>query len=87
MKIIVNSSKLYRKMLVCSRLNLKCDDVNIRLCYTSNEYGKGWIIENFYDDGRMVWLKGKKTEEVVKMITEKYNVINITWSRRNYILD
>ena len=83
MKIIVTSSELFRKMLVTSRLNLKCDDVKIRLCYTSNDFGTGWIIENFNNDGKMEWIKGKTTEEVVKMITEKYNKINITWSRRS----
>ena len=78
----VSSSELLKKMLVTSRLNLKCDDVKLRMCYTSNDYGKGWIIENFNNDGKMEWFKGKTTKEVVKMITEKYNEINITWSRR-----
>ena len=81
--MIVNSRELYEKMLVSSRLNLKCDDVKLRLCCTSNDYGKGWIIENFNNDGKMEWFKGKTTKEVVKMITEKYNKINITWSRRS----
>ena len=79
----VTSIELFRKMLVTSRLNLKCDDVKLRLCCTSNDYGKGWIIENFNNDGKMQWFKGKTTEEVVNMITGKYNEINITWSRRN----
>ena len=69
-------------MSFTSRLNLKCDDVKIRLCYTSNDIGEGWIIENFNNDDKMEWFKGKTTKEVVKMITEKYNEINITWSRR-----
>ena len=83
MKIIVSSSELFRKMLFTSRLNLKCDDVKLRLCYTSNDYGIGWLIENFNNDGKTEWFKGKTTEEVVKMITGKYNEINITWSRRS----
>ena len=78
----VTSIELFRKMLVTSRLNLKCDDVKLRLCYTSNDNGIGWIIENFNNDDKTKWFKGKTTEEVVKMITEKYNEINITWSRR-----
>ena len=78
----VTSIELFRKMLVTSRLNLKCDDVKLRLCYTSNDNGIGWIIENFNNDGKTNWFKGKTTEEVVKMISEKYNEINITWSRR-----
>ena len=69
-------------MSFTSRLNLKCDDVKIRLCYISNDNGEGWIIENFNNDDKMEWFKGKTTKEVVKMITEKYNEINITWSRR-----
>ena len=78
----VTSIELFRKMLVTPRLNLKCDDVKLRLCYTSNDNGKGWIIENFNNDGKMEWFKGKTTEEVIKMISEKYNIINITWSRK-----
>ena len=78
----VTSIELFRKMLVTSRLNLKCDDVKLRLCYTSNDNGIGWIIENFNNDGKTKWFKGKTTKEVVKMIAEKYNEINITWSRR-----
>ena len=39
------------------------------------------MIENFNNDGKTEWFKGKMTKEVVKMITEKYNEINITWSR------
>lgn len=54
--MLVNTSSLFRKMLVTPRLNLKCDDVKIRLCYVSNDSGNGWMIE-------------------------KYNEINITWSR------
>lgn len=79
----VSSNELFRKMLITSRLNLKCDDVKLRLCYTSNDNGNGWIIENFNNDGKMEWFKGKTTKEVVKMISDKYNVINITWSRRS----
>lgn len=79
--MIVNTSSLFRKMLVTPRLNLKCDDVKVRLCYVSNDSGNGWMIENFNNDGKTEWLKGKMTKEVVEMITEKYNEINITWSR------
>ena len=78
----VTSIELFRKMLVTSRLNLKCDDVKLRLCYTSNDNGKGWIIENFNNDHKTEWFKGKTTNEVVEMICKKYNDINITWSRR-----
>ena len=78
----VTSIELLKKMTFTSRLNLKCDDVKLRLCYTSNDNGEGWIIENFNNDDKMEWFKGKTTKEVVKMITEKYNEINITWSRR-----
>ena len=78
----VTSIELFRKMLVTPRLNLKCDDVKLRLCYTSNDKAKGWLIENFNNDNKIEWFKGKTTKEVVKMITEKYNEINITWSRR-----
>lgn len=77
----VSSNGLFRKMLVTPMLNLKCDDIKIRLCYVSNDSGNGWMIENFNDDGKTEWLKGKKTKEIVEMITEKYKEINITWSR------
>lgn len=35
--MIVNKNSLYRKMLVTPRLNLKCDEVKIRLAYVSND--------------------------------------------------
>ena len=79
--MIVNTSSLFRKMLLTPRLNLKCDDVKMRLCYTENEAGRGWLIENFNNDGKSEFFKGKMTREIVEMITEKYNEINITWSR------
>ena len=79
--MIVNTRSLFRKRLVTLRLNLKCDDVKSRLCNVSNDSGNGWMIENFNNDGKTEWLKGKKTKEIVEMITEKYNEINITWSR------
>ena len=77
----VNSSGLFRKMLVTPKLNLKCDGVKLRLCYISNDDGKGWIIENFNNDGKTEWFKSKMTRDIVEMITEKYKEIDITWSR------
>lgn len=77
----VNSNGLLRKMLVTPRLNLKCDDVKLRLCYISNDNGNGWMIENFNNDGKTEWFKSKMTRDVVEMITEKYKEIDITWSR------
>ena len=81
--MIVSGSGLFRKMLVTPRLNLKCDDVKMRLCYISNDNGNGWMIENFNNDGETKWYKEKMTREIVEMITEKYKVVNITWSRIN----
>lgn len=77
----VSSSGLFRKMLVTPRLNLKCDDVKLRLCYISNDNGNGWMIENFNNDGETEWFKSKTTRDIVQMITEKYKEVNITWSR------
>ena len=77
----VNSSGLFRKMLVTPRLNLRCDGVKLRLCYISNDNGNGWMIENFNNDGKTEWLKSKMTRDIVEMITEKYKEIDITWSR------
>lgn len=79
--MVLEKSSLFRKMLVTPRLNIKCDDIKIRLCYTSNETGRGWMIENFNNDGETEWFKGKMTKEVVDMIFEKYKVVNVTWSR------
>lgn len=77
----VSSNGLFRKMLVTPRLNLKCDDIKMRLAYVSNEKGRGWMIENFNNDGEIEWFRGKMTKEIVDMITKKYKEINITWSR------
>lgn len=77
----VGKSQLYRKMIVTPRLNLKCDGIKIRCAYVRNDCNSGWIIENFNNDSKKVWYKGKKTNEIVDMITEKYKDINITWSR------
>lgn len=79
--MIVSRSELFRKMLVTPRLNLKCDDVKMRLAYVSNDSERGWMIENFNNDGKTEWFTGKMTKEVVEMITDKYKEINITWSR------
>lgn len=68
----VNRSQLFKKMLVTPRLNLKCDDVKMRLCYISNEAGRGWMIENFNNDGATEWFKGIRTTGIVEMITDKY---------------
>ena len=57
----VNSSGLFRKMLVTPMLNLKCDDVKLRLCYISNDNGNGWMIENFNNDGKTERFKSKMT--------------------------
>ena len=77
----VSKSALFRKMLVTPRLNLKCDGVKMRLAYTSHEKGRGWIIENFNNDGEIKWFKGKMTKEIVEMIFKKYKEVNVTWSR------
>ena len=77
----VNSNGLFRKMLVTSRINLKCDDVKLRLCYISNDDGAGWMIENFNNDGKTEWFKDKMTRDIVEMIAKKYKEIDVTWSR------
>ncbi|MCI9069877.1 MAG: hypothetical protein HFJ13_11550 [Clostridium sp.] len=78
---LINPQALYRKMLITPRLNLKCDNVKIKLAYISKDGNRGWLIENFNDDGETKWYKGKMTKEIVEMITNKYSEINITWSR------
>lgn len=79
--MLVSKSSLFRKMLVTPRLNLKCDGVKMKLAYISNEKGRGWIIDNFNNDGEIEWFQGQMTKEVVEMISEKYREINITWSK------
>lgn len=79
--MVVNKNGLYRKMLVTPRLNLKCDEVKIRLAYISNDKGNGWLIENLDNDGKTKWHKGVMTKEIVELITKQYKNINITWSR------
>lgn len=79
--MLVSKSSLFRKMLVTPRLNLKCDGVKMKLVYISNEKGRGWIIENFNNDGEIEWFQGQMTKEIVEMISEKYREINITWSK------
>lgn len=79
--MLVNKSRLYKKMLVTPRLNMNCDGVKIRCAYVKNESGSGWMIENLNNDGETIWHKGMMTNQVVDLITEKYKEINITWSR------
>ena len=79
--MVVGKKKLYRRMLVTPRLNLKCDDVKMKLAYKSIEKGNGWIIQNFNNDGKTEWYKDKSTIDVVEMIFDKYEDVNITWSR------
>ena len=77
----VNARKLYLKMLITPRLNLKCDDVKIRLAYVSNKVGNGWLIENLENDSKTEWYKDLDTKGVVELITSKYKDVSITWSR------
>jgi len=79
--MIVSKNKLYRKMLICPRLNIKCDGVKIRCAYVSNNTGNGWMTENLNNDGETVWHKELTIMQVVNLIIEKYKEINITWSR------
>jgi len=79
--MIVSKNKLYRKTLICPRLNIKCDGVKIRCAYVSNNTGNGWMTENLNNDGETVWHKELTIMQVVNLIIEKYKEINITWSR------
>lgn len=80
-KMRVSKNKLYRKMLICPRLNINCDGIKIRCVYVSNETGNGWMIENLNNDNKTMWHKELMIKQVVELITEKYEEINITWSR------
>jgi hypothetical protein len=77
----LSKSALFRKMLVTPRLNMLCDGAKLRFAYVKNDEGSGWFIENFNNDGKENWFKGKRTKEVVDMIFEKYKEVNVTWSR------
>ena len=79
--MIVGKGKLYRKMLICPRLNINCDGVKIRCAYVSNETGNGWMTENLNNDGVTIWHKKLTIIQVVDLIVENYKEINITWSR------
>jgi hypothetical protein len=79
--MVLSKPGLYRKMLYTPRLNLKCDDVKVRLAYVQNEAGRGWVIENLDNDGEQVFHKGKMTYEITDLIFEKYKKVNVTWSR------
>lgn len=78
---LISRQALYRKMLITPRLNLKCDDVKIRLAYIKKDKKSGWLIENFNNDGETKWYEGKLTKEIVEMITNKYSEIKVTWSK------
>lgn len=39
-------------MLITPRLNLKCDEVRIRLAYVSNNIGDSRLIENLENHGQ-----------------------------------
>ena len=79
--MVLRKIALYKKMLVTPRLNMKCDDVKLRLGYVSSDEGNGWLIENFENDGKTEFFKGKSTKEIVEMIFDKYEVVNVTWSK------
>lgn len=80
--MLLGRTSLYRKMLVTPRLNITCDnEIKIRLAYIENSTGRGWFIENFNNDGKEEWFKGKTTKQIVDMIFEKYQEMNVTWSR------
>lgn len=51
-------------MLVTQRLNLKCDEVKIRLAYVSNDKGNGWLIENLENHEETKWRKGVMTKKL-----------------------
>lgn len=60
----VNNTGLYKKMLVTQRLNLKCDEVKIRLAYVSNDKGNGCLIENLENHEETKWRKGVMTKKL-----------------------
>lgn len=70
----VNCNQLFKKMLVCPRLTLKCDDEKIRCGYVYNDYFKGWVLENKP-------FKGTLTKDVAEYIFQTYKDVEIVWSR------
>jgi len=73
--MIISKSKLYRKMLFCPRLTLKVDGKKLRCGYYYNEHYKGWLLEEKS-------FKDETTKGVVDYIYEKYNEVELIWSRK-----